>query len=252
MIATLIALVLTALAAPAIISWLGRRGFYLLAAAPAAAMVGVIVEWPRAGGSPRLESIHWVPALHMDIDLRMDTLSAIMSILVLGVGALVLCYCAEYFDNDDSPSGPRIRRRVAGFGAQMVAFTGAMFGLVVSDNMIVLYIFWEATTVLSFLLVGFYAQRATSRRAATQALLVTTAGGLAMLAGIVILGERAGSYLLSDVIANPRPAPRSPSRSCSSSSAPSANRRSSRSTSGCPAPWPHPHPSAPICTPRRW
>lgn len=203
MIATLIALVLTALAAPAIISWLGRRGFYLLAAAPAAAMVGVIVEWPRAGGSPRLESIRWVPALQMDIDLRMDTLSAIMSILVLGVGALVLCYCAEYFDNDSDPSGPRIRRRVAGFGAQMVAFTGAMFGLVVSDNMIVLYIFWEATTVLSFLLVGFYAQRATSRRAATQALLVTTAGGLAMLAGIVILGERAGSYLLSDVIANP-------------------------------------------------
>ncbi|MBJ7289289.1 Na+/H+ antiporter subunit A [Williamsia sp.] len=195
MIAILVALALTALAAPAIISWLGRRGFYLLAVAPAASMVAVIADWPSEGAPPRTETITWVPALQMDIVLRMDTLAAVMSILVLGVGALVLCYCAEYFDE--------IKRRVAGFAAQMVAFTFAMFGLVTSDNMIVLYIFWEATTVLSFLLVGFYAQRATSRRAATQALLVTTAGGLAMLAGIVMLGERAGSYLLSDILADP-------------------------------------------------
>ncbi|MCP2193164.1 Na+/H+ antiporter subunit A [Williamsia deligens] len=194
MIAILLALVATAAAAPAIIIWLGRRGFYVLALAPAAATVVVISRWPT-DDSPWTERISWVPALHMDIDLRMDTLAAVMSVLVLGVGALVLCYCAEYFSD--------VRRRVAGFGGEMVAFAAAMFGLVVSDNMIVLYIFWEATTVLSFLLVGFYAQRATSRRAATQALLVTTAGGLAMLAGIIVLGERAGSYLLSDVIASP-------------------------------------------------
>jgi multicomponent Na+:H+ antiporter subunit A len=78
-----------------------------------------------------------------------------------------------------------------------------MFGLVVSDNMLVLYIFWETTTVLSFLLVGHYAERATSRRAAMQALLVTTAGGLAMLVGIIILGETARTYLLSELITHP-------------------------------------------------
>ena len=85
----------------------------------------------------------------------------------------------------------------------MVAFSGAMFGLVVSDNMLVLYVFWELTSVLSFLLVGHYAERATSRRAATQALMVTTAGGLAMLVGIIILGQCAGTYLLSELVAHP-------------------------------------------------
>lgn len=78
-----------------------------------------------------------------------------------------------------------------------------MFGLVTSDNMLLLYVFWELTTVLSFLLVGHYAERATSRRAATQALLVTTAGGLAMLVGMIILGQVGGSYNLSELVANP-------------------------------------------------
>jgi multicomponent Na+:H+ antiporter subunit A len=131
----------------------------------------------------------------MDIDFRFDALSAIMAVLVLGVGTLILIYCARYF-NDDEP-------RLGIFAAEMVAFAGAMFGLVTSDNMLLLYMFWELTTVLSFLLVGHYAERATSRRAATQALLVTTAGGLAMLVGMIILGQAGGSYNLSDLVASP-------------------------------------------------
>ena len=121
----------------------------------------------------------------MDITFRFDALAAIMSVLVLGIGALVLFYCAEYFHHHDGHT----EKRLPSFAAELVAFSGAMFGLVVSDNMLVLYLFWELTTVLSFLLVGHYAERATSRRAATQALLVTTAGGLAMLVGIVMLGK---------------------------------------------------------------
>src|SRR5699024_2965753 len=89
------------------------------------------------------------------------------------------------------------------FAAELTAFGGAMVGLVLSDNMLLLYIFWEITTVLSFLLVGHYAERATSRQAATKALLVTTAGGLAMLVGIVALGMRSGTFLLSEIIAAP-------------------------------------------------
>ena len=115
----------------------------------------------------------------MDIDLRFDTLAAIMSVLVLAIGALVLFYCADYFHHHDEHT----EKRLPSFAAELVAFSGAMFGLVVSDNMLVLYVFWELTSVLSFLLVGHYAERATSRRAATQALMVTTAGGLAMLVG---------------------------------------------------------------------
>lgn len=181
MIAVLATLAIAAVLAPAIITAVGRRGFYLLALAPLGGLVWVVLNWPDDEHGVRTESLSWVPALQMNIDFRFDTLAAVMSVLVLGVGALVLCYCAEYFSE--------VRRRVAGFAAEMVAFAGAMFGLVISDNMLVLYVFWELTTVLSFLLVGFYAVRATSRRAATQALLVTTAGGLAMLVGIVMLGS---------------------------------------------------------------
>ena len=108
-----------------------------------------------------------------------------MSVLVLAIGALVLFYCAEYFHHHDGHT----EKRLPSFAAELVAFSGAMFGLVVSDNMLLLYVFWELTTVLVVPAVGHYAERATSRRAATQALLVTTAGGLAMLVGIVILGQ---------------------------------------------------------------
>ena len=111
----------------------------------------------------------------------------------------MLFYCADYFHHHDGHT----EKRLPSFAAELVAFSGAMFGLVCSDNMLVLYVFWELTTVLSFLLVGHYAERATSRRAATQALLVTTFGGLAMLVGIVVLGNVSGTYLLSELIAAP-------------------------------------------------
>ncbi len=82
-----------------------------------------------------------------------------MSVIVLGVGALVLLYCTEYFHHHDG----RREDRLPSFAAQLVAFAGAMFGLVTADNLLLLYVFWELTTVLSFLLVGHYAERATSR-----------------------------------------------------------------------------------------
>ena len=144
----------------------------------------------------------------MNITLRFDALAAIMSVLVLGVGALVLFYCADYFHHHDGHT----EKRLPSFAAELVAFSGAMFGLVISDNMLLLYVFWELTTVLSFLLVGHYAERATSRRAATQALLVTTAGGLAMLVGIVILGELVG-HLPAVRAGRRRRRPAPPSRS---------------------------------------
>jgi multicomponent Na+:H+ antiporter subunit A len=156
------------------------------------------MNWPSGGHTPTVH-IPWVPELAMDITLRFDSLSAIMSVLVLAIGALVLFYCAEYFHHHEG----RIEKRLPSFAAELVAFSGAMFGLVVSDNMLLLYVFWETTTVLSFLLVGHYAERATSRRAATQALLVTTFGGLAMLVGIIVLGNLSGTYLLSELIAAP-------------------------------------------------
>src|SRR5699024_6636290 len=93
--------------------------------------------------------------------------------------------------------------RLGLFAAELTAFGGAMLGLVLSDNLLLLYVFWEITTVLSFLLVGHYAERATSRYAAMKALLVTTFGCLAMLLGLSAIGQSAGSYRISEVRAQP-------------------------------------------------
>ncbi len=198
MLAVLLAHAVATALAPLMVAKWGRMAFYPLALVPLGSLVWVGLNWPDEGHVPTL-NIPWVPELSMDITLRFDSLAAIMSVLVLAIGALVLFYCAEYFHHHDG----RIEKRLPSFAAELVAFSGAMFGLVVSDNMLVLYIFWETTTVLSFLLVGHYAERATSRRAATQALLVTTFGGLAMLVGIIVLGNLAGTYLLSELIASP-------------------------------------------------
>lgn len=184
--------------APLLVARWGRMAFYPLALVPLGSLVWVALNWPDPGHAPTVD-LQWVPELSMDITLRFDALAAIMSVLVLGIGALVLFYCAEYFHHHDGHT----EKRLPSFAAELVAFSGSMFGLVVADNLLVLYVFWETTTVLSFLLVGHYAERATSRRAATQALLVTTAGGLAMLVGIVILGNLADTYLLSELIASP-------------------------------------------------
>ena len=194
MLAILAAHAVATMLAPLLVYRWGRMAFYPLALVPLGSLVWVAMNWPGAGQG-RTANVSWVPELSMDISLRFDALAAIMSVLVLGIGALVLFYCADYFHHRDG----RNEKRLPSFAAELVAFSGAMFGLVTSDNMLVLYVFWEITTVLSFLLVGHYAERATSRRAATQALLVTTFGGLAMLVGIIVLGNITGTYLLSEL-----------------------------------------------------
>ncbi|WP_422742453.1 Na+/H+ antiporter subunit A [Mycobacterium sp. WMMD1722] len=199
MLAILCAHAVAAAVAPLLVARWGRLAFYPLALVPLGSLVWVGLNWPEPGRAAQTLDIVWVPELSMDITLRFDTLAAIMSVLVLAIGALVLFYCATYFHHRDG----HIEKRLPSFAAELVAFAGAMFGLVLSDNMLLLYVFWEITTVLSFLLVGHYAERATSRRAATQALLVTTLGGLAMLVGVVVLGTLSGTYLLSELIAAP-------------------------------------------------
>lgn len=189
MIAVLLAHLVATLVAPPLVRRLGRDAFYVLALAP---LGGFVWTLAHAGQTMRVD-VGWISGLQLNFSLVLDPLATILACLVTGVGALVLAYCGRYFDDDEPNLGL--------FALEMVAFAGSMFGLVLADNMLLLYGFWELTTVLSFLLVGHYGSQATSRRNATQALLVTTAGGLAMLVGIVILGQVTGSYLLSDVIA---------------------------------------------------
>jgi len=146
-----------------------------------------------APNAPPSVVIPWIPDLRVELAFRMDALSADLSILILGVGSLVLFYCARYFRPEDPKMGA--------FGAQLLAFAAAMFGLVTADDLILLFIFWELTTILSYLLIGYAAHRLSARRAALQALIVTTFGGLAMLVGMIMLGSVAGTYRISEIMA---------------------------------------------------
>ena len=132
-------------------------------------------------------------------------------------------------------------------------FAGAMLGVVLADNLLVLYTGWELTSVTSYLLIGNDHTKIHARAAALHALLVTSLGGLAMLAGFVLIGQAAGTYRLSEIARRRRRrAPPSPSGWCSSWSARSRSRRSTRSTRGCPGRWPRRRRSARTCTRRRW
>ena len=187
--------------APVLVRLLDRRAFVVLALVPALSFAWLL---PRAldvtdGGDRVLQSISWIPALGVDIDLVLDPLTSIMALVVTGVGALVLLYCGWYF----RPGDPEIWR----FSGVLTAFAGAMLGLVLSDNVYVLFVFWELTTVLSFLLIGHNPERKANRRAAMNALLVTTFGGLAMLMGLFILHAESGTPLVSELVADP---PRGP------------------------------------------
>ena len=186
--------------APLLFRKFGRNSFFALAAVPAASFIWLLLQHDEvysgtvySGSDGAItEVIPWIPGLQLELAFRMDALAWIMSLLVLGVGALVLVYCARYFKDKDDYLG--------GFGAQLLAFAGAMFGLVTADDLLLLFIFWELTTVLSYLLIGYARTRLSARRSALQALVVTTAGGLAMLVGLIMLGSTAGTYRIQAIM----------------------------------------------------
>ena len=197
MIVTLLLLhLVAAMLAPALVRVLNRRAFYVLAIAPGAAVAWALLQTPDIIGSSGIvhtERHTWIAGLGLGLDFRLDALSWAMTLLVSGVGALVLVYCASYFRDDD----PHLWR----FTGVFTAFAGSMLGLVLADDMLLMYVFWELTTVFSYLLVGHNPERKANRRAAMTALIVTTVGGLAMLVGIVMIGEHTGSYRLSTLVA---------------------------------------------------
>ncbi|RMI12466.1 Na+/H+ antiporter subunit A [Cellulomonas triticagri] len=185
-----------ALVAPALVAWIGRKAFWVLALAPASAAVWALsLTGEVMDGRGPVQSVAWIPGLGIELSFRLDTLSWLMTLLVGGVGAIVLVYCSAYFKAGASGLGR--------FSAVLTAFAGVMLGLVTADDTLLLFMFWELTTVFSYLLIGHYHERKASRRAAMQAILVTTAGGLTMLVGVVLIGEAAGTYSLSATLADP-------------------------------------------------
>lgn len=137
-------------------------------------------------------SIEWAPSLGLDITLRLDGFSWLMLLLVYGIGLLVVIYARYYL----SPSDP-----VPRFYGFLLAFAGSMVGMLISGNIILMVVFWELTSLFSFLLIGYWNQNAAARDGARTALIVTGAGGLCLLMAMILLGHAAGSYHLDDVLA---------------------------------------------------
>lgn len=194
--AVLGAYLVLALLAPPLTTRFGRSALFAFAALPAATAVWAAALLPSLlDGQSRTLIINWIPVLDLSISLRIDALAAVMVLVIAGIGALVLLYSARYF-----PAGDDGLPKYAG---SLLAFAGAMLGLVLADNLLLLVIFWELTGILSYLLIAHRAGKRSSRSAASQALMTTTAGGLAMLVGAVMLGEQAGTYAISAIVAAP-------------------------------------------------
>jgi multicomponent K+:H+ antiporter subunit A len=137
------------------------------------------------------QEIEWLPAFGLAFTLRMDGFAWLFSMLVTGFGFLVVLYARYYM----SPKDP-----VPRFFSFFLAFMGAMLGVVLSGNLIQLVFFWELTSLLSFLLIGYWHHNAAARDGARMALIVTAAGGLCLFAGALVLGRIAGSYDLGEIL----------------------------------------------------
>ncbi len=144
-----------------------------------------------ADGGVIRQELAWLPALGLNLVIRMDGFAWMFCMLVLGVGSLVVLYARYYM----SPADP-----VPRFFSFFLAFMGAMAGVVLSGNIIQIAFFWELTSLFSFLLIGYWHHRKDARRGARMALTVTGTGGLAMLAGMLVLGHIVGSYDLDHVL----------------------------------------------------
>jgi multicomponent K+:H+ antiporter subunit A len=170
-----------------------RRLTALVAGAVTAASLGLLLLQAPAvfAGQVVLTQADWVPAIGLNANFRLDGLAWMFAGLITGIGLLVILYAAYYLHHDD-PAGK--------FFGTLMLFMAAMLGIVLSDNLLLLLVFWELTSISSFLLIGYWGQRHESRAGARMALAITGGGGLVMLAGIVVLGQIAGTFELSQML----------------------------------------------------
>lgn len=185
---------LLAAAAPVLTRWLGRNAGYVLAVGFLTGAGLLISQRPVLLADQAVTiSWPWLPSLGVYAELRMDALSLIFALLVLGVGAFVMAYCPRYL----SPDSRHTRVYVT-----MTLFAGAMLGLVLADDLLLLFAFWELSSILSFVLIG-QDGRSQARGPAIQALVVTTTGGVALLVAVVVLTASLGTSDIHLILADP-------------------------------------------------
>ncbi|WP_350333351.1 putative monovalent cation/H+ antiporter subunit A [Coralliovum pocilloporae] len=185
---------LAAAAAPVLTALLKHRAGWVLALAPAfivyhlGSYLGVI-----ASGNVAQIGVPWVPSFGVDFSFYIDGLSLLFGLLISGIGTFIIIYAGGYLKGH--PNQGR-------FFSFILMFMGSMLGVVLADNLMTLFIYWELTSITSFLLIGFDHKREASRRAAIQALVVTGGGGLVMLAGFLVLMSATGMGSMSEVISS--------------------------------------------------
>ncbi len=193
MMTVLTMLALAGFFAPRLYRAWGARTAGRLALAPALAFAYFASRLSAIrGGETIRASFEWIPVLGFEFSLQMDGLGLLFALLIAGIGAFVVWYAGAYLKED--PAAPR-------FIAALLLFMTSMLGVVLADNVIALFVFWELTSFTSYLLIGHHHEEEKSRKAALQALLVTGLGGLFLLAGLLLLGQAAGSYNLSGILA---------------------------------------------------
>jgi multicomponent Na+:H+ antiporter subunit A len=196
----LVAIVIAHIAAGFGAAVAGRRRLSaaVIGATPlAATLVWSLVAMTTGGvldGLPLETTITWLPALGVAFDVRVDALSLLFLTLVSGIGLVIVGFSYSYMAKSASPGR---------FIALLILFAGAMSGLVVIDNVYGFFVFWELTTITSYLLVGFDDRKGSARAAALQAILTTGLGGLALLGGLVMLAQAAGTTSIAEIVADP-------------------------------------------------
>lgn len=179
---------------PGVMIRAGRTATATFTAVPtvlALVMLGVLAPGVM-NGTVYTFSIPWLPQLGLEAAFFLDGLGLMFACMILGVGLLITLYARYYLSGEDP---------VGQFYTYLLLFQGAMLGIVISDNILLLLIFWELTSLSSFLLIGYWKHLPEGRQGARMALTVTGAGGLAMIGGMLILGNIAGSYNLTDILA---------------------------------------------------
>lgn len=166
-----------------------RQTAWLAAAVTAAALAVLLTMAPAVfDGQVLLGGADWIPSIGLNARFRLDGLALMFAGLITGIGLLIILYAAWYLGEKD-PAGK--------FYTLLMLFMAAMLGIVLADNLLLLVVFWELTSISSFLLVGYWGHKAEARAGARMALAVTGGGGLVMLAGVLLLGHIAGTYELS-------------------------------------------------------
>lgn len=172
------------------------RGVTTLATAiaPAVGFAYIVSLTPQVlAGEHLIEYLEWIPAVGLTLSLHLDGLSLLFALLILGIGLLIILYASYYLSDKED---------VGRFFSYLILFMTAMLSIVLSNNILQMWMAWEVTSISSFLLISFWGHQSGSRKGARMALTVTGAGGLALLAGLLLIGDIVGSYELSVILAS--------------------------------------------------